>query len=135
MLRSTIILAAITAISFVVANRTLPVPQLRIISSDTKARFLEVHINKAVTIDLPRDVKEVFVGDAKIVTVVVRTMRRIYIVGAVLGNTNVLFYDDDGGQIAALDVCVSDHRRAPNDASGSRSQPKAVTLESADFAP
>jgi Flp pilus assembly secretin CpaC len=67
--------------------------------------------------------------------VVVRTMRRIYIVGAVLGNTNVLFYDDDGGQIAALDVCVSDHRRAPNDASGSRSQPKAVTLESADFAP
>jgi Flp pilus assembly secretin CpaC len=130
MLRSTIILAAITAISFVVANRTLPVPQLRIISSDTKARFLEVHINKAVTIDLPRDVKEVLVGDAKTVTVVVRTMRRIYIVGAVLGNTNVFFYDDDGGQIAALDVCVSDYHRPRNDPPGIGShQAKVAALD------
>ena len=137
MLRPTIMLASIAAVSFVVASRTLPVPQLQVISSDANARFLEVGFNKAVAIDLPRDVKEVLVADAKTVTVVVRTMRRVYIVGAVLGNTNVFFYDDDGGQIAALDVCVSDYQRPRNDTSGvGRNQAKIAALhERADFAP
>ena len=58
------------------------------------------------------------VADRKTVTVVVRTMRRVYIVGAVLGNTNVFFYDDDGREIAALDVCVSEYRHPRYDKSG-----------------
>jgi Flp pilus assembly secretin CpaC len=42
------------------------------------------------------------------VTVVVRTMRRVYIIGADLGKTNTLFYEADGRQIVALDVTVSE---------------------------
>jgi hypothetical protein len=115
MQRSTIILAVIAAVGFVVANQTLPLPPLQVISSDANARFLEIGIHKAVAIDLPRDIKEVLVADAKTLNVVVRTMRRVYIVGAALGNTNVFFYDDSGAQIAALDVCVSDYHRPGND--------------------
>jgi hypothetical protein len=64
MQRSTIILAVIAAVGFVVANQTLPLPPLQVISSDANARFLEIGINKAVAIDLPRDIKEVLVADA-----------------------------------------------------------------------
>ena len=45
-------------------------------------------------------------------------MRRVYITGAVMGNTNVFFYDDDGRQIAALDVCVSEYHHPHYDKSG-----------------
>ena len=109
MLKNTFILAAIIAAVGFIAGRALPVQQyiadMHVVSSDANARFLELGFNKAVAIDLSRDVKEVLVADPKTVTVVVRTMRRLYITGAVLGNTNVFFYDDDGRQIAALDVC------------------------------
>ena len=40
--------------------------------------------------------------------VILRTTRRVYVIGAALGKTNVFFYDDDGRQIAALDVWVSE---------------------------
>ena len=89
------------------------VQQLQVVSSDANARFLELGFNKSVAIDLPRDVREVLVADPKTVTVVVRTMRRVYITGAVMGNTNVFFYDDDGRQIAAWTfVCRNTTTRA-----------------------
>ncbi len=122
MLKNTFILAAIIAAVGFIAGRALPVQQyiadMHVVSSDANARFLELGFNKAVAIDLPRDVKEVLVADPKTVTVVVRTMRRVYITGAVLGNTNVFFYDDDGRQIAALDVCVSEYHHPRDDKSG-----------------
>ena len=138
MLKTTLILAAtIAAAGFVVASRALPVQQLLVVSSDANARFLELGFDKAVAIDLPRDVKEVLVADTKTVNVVVRTMRRVYIVGAVLGDTNVFFYDDDGRQIAALDVCVSEYHRPRNDNSGIGSDKATIATlyESDGFVP
>ena len=80
MLKNTFILAAIIAAVGFIAGRALPVQQyiadMHVVSSDANARFLELGFNKAVAIDLPRDVKEVLVADPKTVTVVVRTMRR-----------------------------------------------------------
>jgi pilus assembly protein CpaC len=81
---------------------------MQVISSDANARFLKLGLKKAVVIDLPIDIKEVLVADQKTVAVVVRTTRRFYIIGAALGKTNIFFYDGDGRQIVALDVCVSD---------------------------
>jgi Flp pilus assembly secretin CpaC len=81
--------------------------------------------------------KEVLVADTKTVNVVVRTMRRVYIVGAVLGDTNVFFYDNDGQQIAALDVCVSEYHRPRNDKSGIGSDKETIATlyESDGFVP
>jgi Flp pilus assembly secretin CpaC len=129
MLRTTLMLAAIiAAVGFVVADCALPVQQLQVVSSDANARFLELGFNKAVAIDLPRDVKEVLVADRKTVTVVVRTMRRVYIIGAVLGNTNVFFYGDDGRQIAGLDVCVSEYHHPDKSGIGSNGATIAAAL-------
>jgi hypothetical protein len=81
---------------------------MRIVSSDANARQLKLGYKKAVVIDLPVDIKEVLVADPATVTVLVRTMRRVYITGVALGKTNIFFFDDGGRQIAALDVSVSE---------------------------
>jgi pilus assembly protein CpaC len=59
-----------------------------------------------VIIDLPRDVKDVLVADPKIANAVVRSAQRAYIIGAAVGQTNVVFFDADGQQVAAYDIAV-----------------------------
>jgi pilus assembly protein CpaC len=57
-------------------------------------------------IDLPRDVKDVLVADPKIANAVVRSAQRAYIIGATVGQTNVVFFDADGQQVASYDIAV-----------------------------
>jgi pilus assembly protein CpaC len=70
------------------------------------ARFLALGIGKSVVIDLPRDIKDVLVADPKIATAVVRSAQRAYIIGAAVGQTNIVFFDSVGQQIAAYDIAV-----------------------------
>jgi len=70
------------------------------------ARFLALGIGKSVVIDLPRDIKDVLVADPKIANAVVRTAQRAYIIGAAVGQTNIVFFDSAGQQIAAYDIAV-----------------------------
>jgi pilus assembly protein CpaC len=71
-----------------------------------KTRFLALGIGKSVIINLPRDVKDVLVADPKIANAVVRSAQRAYIIGAAVGQTNVVFFDADGQQVAAYDIAV-----------------------------
>jgi pilus assembly protein CpaC len=71
------------------------------------ARFLPLGIGKSVVIDLPREVKDVLVGDPKIANAVIRSAQRAYIIGAAVGQTNIVFFDASGGQIAAYDIAVT----------------------------
>jgi pilus assembly protein CpaC len=48
----------------------------------------------------------VLVADPKIATAVVRTAQRAYIIGAMVGQTNIVFFDSAGQQIAAYDIAV-----------------------------
>src|SRR5215468_1344669 len=70
------------------------------------ARFLSLGVGKSVVIDLPRDIKDVLVGDPKIANAVVRSAQRAYIIGAAIGQTNIVFFDASGQQIAAYDIAV-----------------------------
>ena len=70
------------------------------------ARFLALGIGKSIVIDLPRDVKDVLVADPKIANAVVRSAQRAYIIGAAVGQTNIIFFDAAGQQIAAYDIAV-----------------------------
>jgi pilus assembly protein CpaC len=70
------------------------------------ARFLALGIGKSVVIDLPRDIKDVLVADPKIANAVVRSAQRAYIIGAAVGQTNIVFFDSAGQQIAAYDIAV-----------------------------
>ena len=82
-----------------------PVPQ---VSADGQmnARFLPLGVGKSIVIDLPRDIKDVLVADPKIANAVVRSAQRAYIIGAAVGQTNIVFFDSAGQQIAAYDIAV-----------------------------
>src|SRR6201987_1697010 len=70
------------------------------------ARFLSLGIGKSIVIDLPRDIKDVLVADPKIANAVVRSSQRAYIIGSSVGQTNIVFFDSAGQQIAAYDIAV-----------------------------
>lgn len=70
------------------------------------ARFLALGIGKSIVIDLPRDIKDVLIADPKIATAVIRSAQRAYIIGASVGQTNIVFFDASGQQIAAYDIAV-----------------------------
>jgi pilus assembly protein CpaC len=72
----------------------------------TKVRFLALGIGKSVVVDLPRGIKDVLVADPKIANAVVRSPQRAYIIGAAVGQTNVVFFDAADQQIAAYDIAV-----------------------------
>jgi pilus assembly protein CpaC len=90
------------------------------------ARFLSLGIGKSIVIDLPRDIKDVLVADPKIANAVVRSAQRAYIIGAAVGQTNIVFFDSAGQQIAAYDIAVK------RDLNGIRAALKA-TVPNADI--
>jgi pilus assembly protein CpaC len=71
-----------------------------------KSRFLALGVGKSAVVDLPRDAKDVLVADPKIANAVVRSSKRAYIIGAAVGQTNVVFFDADGQQVASYDIAV-----------------------------
>jgi pilus assembly protein CpaC len=76
-------------------------------SNGLNAKPLVLGISKSIVVDLPRDVKDVLVADPKIANAVVRSAQRAYIIGASVGQTNIIFFDADGQQMAAYDVAVT----------------------------
>src|SRR4051812_14430245 len=70
----------------------------------TKMRFLALGIGKSMIVDLPRDIKDVLVADPKIANAVIRSPQRAYIIGETVGQTNVVFFDAQGQQVAAYDL-------------------------------
>jgi pilus assembly protein CpaC len=71
-----------------------------------RTRYLSLGIGKSQIIDLPRDAKDVLVADPKIANAVIRSPQRAYIIGSGVGQTNVVFFDGDGQQIAAYDIAI-----------------------------
>src|SRR5689334_6236260 len=74
--------------------------------TEAKSRFLALGIGKSVVVDFPAEVKDVLVADPKIANAVVRSARRAYIIGAAVGQTNVVFFDAAGQQVATYDIAV-----------------------------
>jgi pilus assembly protein CpaC len=71
-----------------------------------KTRFLALGVGKSVVIDLPREAKDVLVADPKVANAVIRSSQRAYIIGAAVGQTNVVFFDADGNQITSYDIAI-----------------------------
>jgi pilus assembly protein CpaC len=88
-----------------IENENDPAPAITS-SIPPKVRFLALGIGKSVIIDLPRDVKDVLVADPKIANAVIRSPQRAYIIGSGVGQTNVVFFDADGQQIASYDIAI-----------------------------
>jgi pilus assembly protein CpaC len=87
-----------------VASDYRPIPPVA--DGQMNARFLSLGIGKSIVIDLPRDIKDVLVADPKIANAVIRSAQRAYIIGAAVGQTNIVFFDSAGQQIEAYDIAV-----------------------------
>nr|WP_249144108.1 type II and III secretion system protein family protein [Bradyrhizobium lablabi] len=75
-------------------------------SIPVKQRFVALGVGKSVVVDLPREAKDVLVADPKIANAVIRSAQRAYIIGAAVGQTNVVFFDADGQQVASYDIAI-----------------------------
>jgi pilus assembly protein CpaC len=82
-------------------------PVIRVAASDAVSRFIPLGVGKSVAIDLPRDIKDVLVADPKIANAVIRSSRRVYMIGVKVGQTNIFFFDAQGHQIAGFDIAVT----------------------------
>jgi pilus assembly protein CpaC len=87
------------------AERSTPV--IQVAASEATSRFIALGIGKSVAIDLPADIKDVLVADPKIANAVVRSSRRVYMIGVTIGQTNIFFFDANGKQIAGFDIAVT----------------------------
>ncbi len=110
MARKALMLATIAAAGFIATGHTLAAERhsagAQVTSGDATSRFMALGVSKSVVLDFPTDIKDVVVADKGIAIVVVQSKRRVYIIGAALGQTNVYFFAADGRQIDALDIAV-----------------------------
>ncbi|HLH10738.1 MAG TPA: type II and III secretion system protein family protein [Methylovirgula sp.] len=69
-------------------------------------RQISMGVGKSVIVDLPEDAAEIFVGNPKIANAVVRSPRKLYVIGMENGATTVFALDAQGRQIAALEITI-----------------------------
>lgn len=75
-------------------------------SSAMLSKRISMGVGKSMIIDLPRNVSEVVVGNPKVADAVVRTPRKIYIIGGETGQTTIIGLDSAGRQVANLEISV-----------------------------
>jgi pilus assembly protein CpaC len=121
LIRTALLIALLTAFGFAATGRApaadraaplAPVGEPRasvvtVVGSEASSQFLPLGVGKSVAIDLPRDIKDVLVGDPNFANAVIRSSRRAYIIGVKVGQTSVYFFDADGQQIAGFDIAVT----------------------------
>src|SRR5471030_3200793 len=83
------------------------VPVIQVAASEATSRFIPLCIGKSVAIDLSADIKDVLVAEPKIANPVIRSARRVYMIGVTVGQTNIFFFDANGKQIAGFDIAVT----------------------------
>ncbi len=84
-----------------------PSPRLQTGSADqVLSRNIEMGVGRSIIVDLPRDAKEVFVANPAVANAVVRSARKIFVIGAAVGHTTIMAMDAEGRQIAALEMQI-----------------------------
>lgn len=70
------------------------------------ARSIVLPLNKAAIVELPQPASDVLVSQPSVVDAVVRSPRRVYLLGLKVGQTNAFFFDGQGRQILNLEIRV-----------------------------
>lgn len=84
-----------------------PVP-VRILKggADASSRSIVLPLHKAVIVELPVEVRDVLVANPLIADAVVRTSKRVYLLGQQAGATNAFFFDAEGKKILSIEIRV-----------------------------
>jgi len=69
-------------------------------------RRVSMGVGKSVIVDLPQDAAEIFVANPKVANALVRSPRKLYLIGMDAGQTTVFALDHDGHKIAAFELSI-----------------------------
>ena len=69
-------------------------------------RRVTMGVGKSIIVDLPADAGEIFVGNPAVANAVVRSARKIYIIGQSAGQTTIYAMDKQGHRIATLELSI-----------------------------
>ena len=90
------------------AEAQVDFPRYVKLSDDASAhnRLIRLGINKSMVVELPRDAGDVLVSNPDVADAVLRTSRRLYLIGVQIGQASVFLFDGAGQEIASLDIMV-----------------------------
>lgn len=80
-------------------------PRIETITADATQQ-ISMGIGKSVIVDLPQDAAEIFIGNPKVANAIVRSARKLYIIGMQEGQTTVFALDGAGRQFARLEISI-----------------------------
>jgi len=83
-----------------------PLSKDRFSADPDRSSRISMGAGKTVVIDLPRDAAEIVVGNPAVVNAVVRTPRKMYLMGAGQGQTTVFAVDSEGHRFANYEISV-----------------------------
>lgn len=92
--------AALLVLALAMGSLTVPV-------RSSPVEIVKLTVGKAEVVDIDGAVADIMVADPKIADVSVLQSNKLYIVGASLGDTNVIVLDSSGNVIRKMDVNVS----------------------------
>lgn len=98
-------LAALLAVTVAVPASARPVGVMDEVPAAV-ARHISMGVGKSTIIELPQDAAEIFVGNPAVASAVVRTARKIYVIGTASGQTSLYAMDKNGRQIAAFEINI-----------------------------
>jgi len=94
------------------------------------ARSLNLPFGKSAVVDLPADVRDVLVTNPAVADAVLRSRRRISVLGVAPGDTDAVFFDDAGKRMLTLDIHVAKDASGLADAIGRLLPGSKVRVES-----
>jgi pilus assembly protein CpaC len=78
------------------------------------SRTIKLQVSKSMIVDFPADIRDILVADPKVADAVVRTSRRLYLLGNKFGTTTITVFGANGAPLGDLQIVI---------------QPDAPTLE------
>jgi len=71
-----------------------------------QSREVKLALNKALVIELPRELRDIMVSSPEFMDAVVQSSNRVHLIGKKIGQSNVFFFDTNGEQILTLEVSI-----------------------------
>lgn len=106
-IQATLLAALILFGSALQVSQALAGSSMRLQAANANGRHISLGLNKSVVIETPREVRDVLVSNPAIADAVVRSSRRVYLIGMAVGQANVILFDGQGSQIASFEINVA----------------------------
>ena len=111
LIHTALLMAVIAALGVVAMDRAWAaephISGVSLVGTDATTLPVTLRVGKSLVYDFPRDIKDVLVADPKTANVVIRSSRRAYIIGDLVGETSIVFFDAGGTQMARFEITVT----------------------------